>query len=309
MRGRVLACVLLLSALLAGCTDFSDDGAGLQVQGIDVAAPVVSAGRITLSVLPTLDNDGPRSGEVNITVKAYDIQTGLLAGNVSQAVGRMGRDQTRTFDVRIELPRASTYRLTVDVEEKGRLMFRSTVDARNLAALEPNTHETGLRIAATDFRLLGTGDGRAQVLASTYLTNEGVADSRPLTLQVRARDERTSLVVAEQWTRVAAIRPEATRPVNATLDVPTGHDYAVELTLWDGDVIVERGAGRIQFGPVTSTQAPTGVVVSTPTLSDLVFDRGATGHSDKSSKTPGPGVVVLGLALLGAVLVIRRRLQ
>ena len=308
----MVACiVLLLSALLAGCTDFSDDGAGLQVQGIDVAAPVVAAGRLTLSILPTIDNDGPRSGELNLTVKAYDSQTGLLAGSVSQAVGRMARDQTRTFDVRIELPRASTYRLTVDIEESGRLMYRTTVDARNLAVLEPNTHETGLRIAATDFRLLSTANSRAVVQASSYLTNEGAADSRPLTLQVRARDERTSLVVAEQWTRVGAIRPDATRPVNVTLDVPTGHDYAVELTLWDGDVIVERGAGRIQFGPTTTTATSTGVVVTTPNLAGLVYDRGYADSGEYESsdnKTPGPGAVLVGIGLLAAVLVMRRRL-
>lgn len=310
MRVPVAATVLLLSSLLAGCTDFGDDGGGLQVQGIDVAAPEVGAGRLTLAVLITLDNDGPRSKELNLTVKAYDGHTGLLAGNVSQEVGRMAAHKTRTFDVRIELARSAQYRLAVDVQEDGQLMYRTQVDARNLAALEPNTHETGLRIAASDFRLLATNATRAHVKASVYLTNEGAGESRPLTLQVRAREEKTSLVVAEQWTSVDAIRPDATRLANVTLDVPTGRDYGVEVTLWDDDIIVERGSGRIAFGPVTSTAPSTGVVVTTPDLGGLVFDRGAgDGYaSDKSNKTPGPGVVLVAIGLLGAVLVIRRRL-
>lgn len=305
MNKVVVASVLLVS-LLAGCTDFSDDQ-GLQVAGVDIAAPDVGAGRLTLAILPTLDNDGPRSGPVNVTVKAYDGQTGLLVGSTSQAVGRLDKDQTRTFEVLLELPRAPTYRLAIDIEEDGRLVYHATLDARNLNVLEPNTHETGLRIAASDFRLLTVTESRATVQASIYLTNEGADASRPLTLQVRAREERTLLVVAEEWTQVGAIRPDATRPINVTFEVPTGRDYAVEVTLWDSDIIVERGTGRIQFGPTSSPAPATGIVVSTPTLTDLLFDRGASANDSSSAKSPGIGLGVV-VALAGLALLVRRRL-
>lgn len=301
--------VVLLASLLAGCTDFGDDS-GLDVTGVDVAAPEVGAGRLTLAVLPTIDNGGGRSGPLNLSVKAYDGQTGLLTASTWQEAGRLERHQTRTFEIRLDLPRAAAYRLAVGIEEGGRLVYQATLDARNLANLEPNTHETGLRIVASDFRLLGVANERATVQASIYLTNEGASDSRPLTLQVRAREESTLLVVAEQWTGVASIRPEATRPINVTLDVPTGRDYAVEVTLWEGEIIVERGSGRIQFGPTSAPAPPTGVVVSTPTLNDLVFDRANGGQHDSSaSKSPGLGIVAVLGAVAGLAVLLRRRLE
>lgn len=309
MKGVVVALLLCLSSLLAGCTDFGSGGAELAVEGIDVSAPEVGAGRFVLAILPTIDNDGGRSGELNVTVKAYDGATGLLVATSDVPVGRIPKEQTRTLEARIELPRAASYRLVVDIEEDGRLVHRAQVEARNLASLQPNTHETGLGIAASDFRLLSVVNNRTRVQASIYLTNEGTESSRPLTLQVRAREEQTSLVVDDQWTSVGSIRRDATRPVNLTLDMPAGRNYLVEVTLWDGDVIAERGTGRVQFGPVATAAPPTGVTLTTPQLSDLVFDRGYDSDSSADNKTPGLGAGLAAIALLGVAFVVRRRLR
>lgn len=309
MKGVVVALLLCLSGLLAGCTDFGSDGADLAVEGIDVSAPEVGAGRFVLAILPTIDNDGGRSGELNVTVKAYDGATGLLVGTSDVPVGRIPKHQTRTLEARIELPRAAAYRLVVDIEEDGRLVHRAQIEARNLAALQPNIHETGLGIAASDFRLLSVANNRTRVQASIYLTNEGTEPSRPLTLQVRAREEQTSLVVDDQWTAVGSIRRDATRPVNLTLEMPAGRNYLIEVTLWDGDIIAERGTGRVQFGPVATAAPPTGVTLTTPQLSDLVFDRANGASSDKGNKAPGLGAGLAAVALLGVAVVVRRRLR
>jgi hypothetical protein len=309
MKGVVVALLLCLSGLLAGCTDFGSDGAELSVQGIDVSAPEVGAGRLVLAVLPTIDNDGGRSGPLNVTVKAYDGATGLLVGSSDVAVGRIPKDQTRTLEARIELPRASGYRLVVEIEESGRLVHRAQLEARNLASLQPNVHETGLGIAASDFRLLSVANNRTRVQASIYLTNEGTESSRPLTLQVRAREEKTLLVVDEQWTSVGSIRRDATRPINVTLELPAGRDYGIEVTLWDGDIVAERGTGRVQFGPVATAAPPTGVTLTTPELTDLLYDRGAQGDTSKENKAPGLGLGLVAAAMLGLALVARRRLR
>ena len=309
MKRAVVAAFLLgLSGMLAGCTDFSDDGNMLLVRDVDLAAPEVGAGRFVLEVTASIANEGGRSGAVNVTVKAYDSATGLLVGSASTAAGRFARDETRAVTVGIELARANAYRLRIDLEEGDELVHRADLEARNLDTLAPNVHDTGLRIAASDFRLLGTQGNRTTVQASVYLTNEGAVDSQPLSLQVRAREDKTSLVVDEAWTSVGAIRRDATRPVNVTLDLPAGYNYGVEVTLWDGDLIVERGAGRVQLGPV-STSAPTsGAVLTTPTLSDLRFDQGDSDRASKASKTPGVGVGVVAVALAGLALIVRRRL-
>lgn len=303
---RTLVAFLLLASLLAGCTDFSDDGdSDLSVQGIDVAAPEVGAGRLGLAVHVALHNDGGRSGPVNVTVRAYDQSTGLLVQTAGLAAGRIAKHRTQDLVVPVTVPRAAGYRLVVDVDEDSELAQRASVEARNLAALEPNVHDTGLRIAASDFRVLSTSDDRAEVLASVALTNEGTSPSRALQLQVKAREDGTGLVVADEWTSVASVGLDATKLANVTLSLPQGYNYRVEAILWDGDVIVERGEGQVQFAPRTTVPKGQDVVVSTPDLTEFQYDRG--GQSSKSSKSPGPAIGLVAIGVV-AVALVRRRL-
>lgn len=303
MNARVVV-PLVLAALLAGCTDFSDEDAALSIRSIDVSAPEVGAGRFVLAVHVTLDNEGGRTGDVNATVKAFDGSTGLLVGTAQTAAGRLAKDRTHAIEVRIELPRAASYRLSIDIEEEDQLVYRTTVNAGNLAALEPNLYDTGLRIAASDFRVLSTAGNRTTIQASIYLTNEGATDSRPLSLQVKAREDSTDLLVDEEWASVGAVRRDATDLVNVTLSMPDRYNYVVEATLWDGDIIVERGEGRVQFAPTATVDPGRNVVVSTPDLTDFQYDRGNS--ADSASKTPGLGLGMVAAALV-ALVALRRR--
>lgn len=303
---RSVVVPIVLAALLAGCTDFSGDGeAELSLQGIDVSAPEVGAGRLGLAIHLAIHNGGGRSDPVNVTVRAYDLATGLLVETSEVSLGRLAKERTHDADVPITVPRAAGYRLVVDVEEDDERVHRATVQASNLASLEPNIHDTGLRIAASDFRVLSNDDDRAQVLASVALTNEGTSVSRPLQLQVKAREDATGLVVADEWTSVASVGLDATKLANVTLGLPAGHNYRIEAILWDGDVIVERGEGRVQFAPTTTVPAGHDVVVSTPDLDDFVYDGGD--GSSKSSKSPGPAIGLVLVGLVGLALLWRRR--
>ncbi|MEK6974852.1 MAG: hypothetical protein AABY18_00755 [Candidatus Thermoplasmatota archaeon] len=303
MDARVVV-LTLLAGVLAGCTDFSDSGGDLQIRSLDVSAPEVGAGRFVLAVSVALDNEGGRSGPVNVTVKAYDAATGLLVGTATTSAGRLAKERTHAIEVRIDLPRANGYRLTVDVDEDDLLVYRTTVNAGNLANLEPNLYDTGLRVEVNDFRVLDTAGERTQVHAAVYLTNEGASDSRPLSLQVKAREQSTGLISDDNWVPVGAIRRDATRSINTTLGLSPGYNYDIEATLWDGDIIVERGSGEVLFAPKTTTSPGQSVVVTTPDLGDLAFDRGS--GDSKSSKTPGLGFVAAALALVGVVFVRRR---
>jgi MYXO-CTERM domain-containing protein len=308
-----LAVVFLLAPLLAGCTDFEDEAPQnyVFVQGIDVSAPEVGSGRIVLVVNTTVDNSMAPSGELHLLTKAYDQSTGLLVEQVETPVPPLDDEETRIVSTRLDLVRAPGYRLSVDLYQDDKVVRGSSLDVGNLDSLEPNLYDTGLRIAAMDFEILDSGGARnrSTVRATVYLTNEGREGSRPLSLQLKAREVSTGLLAAQVWAAVGSVSLEATRAYNATLSLPGGYNYAVEAVLWDGDIIVERGVGNVQFAPTTIVDPGQQVVVSRPNLSD--FEGGAQAGSEDSgdsNSTPAPGLFAL-LAVLALAAVLARRSQ
>lgn len=297
--------LLLVAPLLAGCTDFDADRQNyLFVQGIDVSAPEVGSGRLVLLVNTTIDNSEARSGDLRILVKAFDHDTGLLVASVETPAPPLGKEETRTVSTRLDLPRANGYRLEVELYQDERLLRGGTLEVSNLQNLEPNLYDSGLRIAAMDFEVLGTQGNKTMLRATAYLTNEGTGTSRPLSLQLKAREVATDLLVAQVWAQVGAVRLDATRAFNATLVLPAGYNYDVEAVLWDGDIIVERGVGHVQFAPTTVVNPGQQVVVNRPNLDDFVSGDGDKGDD---AATPGLAPALVLAALVAIALVLRRR--
>ncbi|HET6398828.1 MAG TPA: hypothetical protein VFH47_04675 [Candidatus Thermoplasmatota archaeon] len=321
---RPVAVVLALScaALLGGCTDFEEGPARNQVGiiRVDVAAPVVTAGTVQLDVQVTLDNVAARSGQLNLTVKAFDTTTGMLVATVPRPVGEMPKDRSKTVSIPVTVSRDASYRIEVLLHQDDRLVQRAQVQASNLRNLEPTEYDTGLRIDAIDVQVQDVKDGRATLRCPVYLTNEAGAASRALRLQVKAREVSTGLIADEEWVDVASIGPDRTRPVNVVLQVPDDFNYELQAFLWDGDVIVERGTGRVQLLPTYTEPQGQRVTVTNPDISlfrepggDYLFDgsrpRADPGYqdTDEEGATPGPSLALLGLALAVAAIAFRRR--
>ncbi|MHB1260882.1 MAG: DUF7490 domain-containing protein [Thermoplasmatota archaeon] len=298
--------LLFLVPLLAGCTDFDEERQNyVFVQGIDVSAPEVGSGRIVLLVNTTLDNSMAPSGDLRLLTKAFDQSTGLLVEQVETPVAPLGKEETRIVSTRLDLVRAPGFRLSVDLYQDDQVVRGASLDVGNLDSLEPNLYDTGLRIAAMDFEVLSTSGNRTSVRATVYLTNEGREGSRPLSLQLKAREVSTSLLAAQTWASVGSVSLDATRAYNATLSLPDGYNYAVEAVLWDGDIIVERGSGHVQFAPTTIVNPGQQVVVTRPELEDFIGrDQGAS--DGDANSTPGPGLFAI-LAMLALAAVLARR--
>ena len=301
-----LASLLFLVPLLAGCTDFDEGQENyVFVQGIDVSAPEVGSGRIVLLINATIDNSLARSGDLRLLTKAFDQSTGLLVEQVATTVPPLGKEETRIVSTRLDLARAPGFRLQVDLYQEEKVIRGATLDVSNLDRLEPNLYDTGLRIAAMDFEVLGTAGNRTTVRSTVYLTNEGREGSRPLSLQLKAREVSTSLLAAQVWAQVGSVAMDATRAYNATLTLPDGYNYAVEAVLWDNDIIVERGVGHVQFAPTAILDPGQKVVVTRPNLDDFAGGQGVSDDEDSAS-TPGPGLVLVLAALAVAAAALRR---
>jgi hypothetical protein len=323
-RWPLLACLLLTATLLGGCAGKGDgDGDGLDIRAVDLSAAEVGTSHVLLAVNVTLEDASQAELGDLVQVKAYDVSTGFLAKTEEMALAK-GMPPLRPVQVEVELPREGTYRLEVRVFHGDEEESSAWVDLRDLSRLQPTLHDTGLRIGL-DFRLAAANGTRTDVLASAYLTNEARAASRPLTLQLKARDLRTGLVTDEEWAPVGAVGPDETRTANATLNVALGRDYDVEATLWDGHVVVERGAGRVALSSIQPTVSggASGGFAGTSTASyttgaagGLIFDQpqianegdgAGDGDSDGGEQAPGLGLVAVAAALVAVGLWFRRR--
>ncbi len=299
--------------LLAGCINEFEDPAPqhyMRISGIDVSAPTVTSGQVELLVAVSLDNTAAKSPEVELQVKAFDTATQLLVTSNQTTVGAIEKDKTEVVEIGLWVPRVSSYRLDVLVSEDGRTVQRGSVQVGNVVALERNLFETGLSISEMDFLARNVSGSRVTIAAKIYITNEGSAPSKELRMQVKAREVSTALLADEAETVVEAIGPEATETAEVELNVPGGYNYQVEAVLWDGEFIVERGAGNVQLLPNFTKPKGQDLIVSTPRIDDFVNTppEGAGGGAPTMSRTPGPGllVAIVGLATV-AILVSRRK--
>lgn len=317
-RGWVLVLAVLLTATAAaGCLRDFEDGerSRLRIEDVDVAAPTVTTGKVTLDVAPTLVNRGGETGTINVTVKAYDDQTGLLVDTATTSLGTVPEEVTREPTLTVETPREHGVRLRVEIHEDDQLVQTGQVTVSNLGGLQPTVHDTPLGVGQMDFlvRDVSGGNGSAQdvrIETSVYLTNEGEEASDPVRMQAKAREAETSLLGDETWVSVPTVAPGATHVASVNLTVPDQHNYIVQVALWDGDFILERGRGTVQLLPQEIQQEGEEIVVSDPDVRDFVrededrrresgADRDVSDGADGSEAAgaPGPGVGLAAAAL------------
>lgn len=311
MRG-VVVMALTLCFLLSGCLNEFDEPQTpnfLRISGIDVSAPIVKSGTMTLAVNVSLDNTEASSQDIRLVVKAYDQSTGFLVTTNTADVGVIPEDRTIAVEVHLDVPRSSGYRIQVQVFEDDQLTLQGTVTASNIDALEPNVFDTGLRISTMDFIVRNVTGARVEIAAKVYVTNEDAAASQPLDMQVKAREVSTGLLADERWTQIPSVGTEETVPSEVTLDVPDEYNYVVEAILWDGNIIVERGSQPVQLLPNFTKDPEQDIVVTNPDVDDFVRGPDQGRGSIETTRAPGVGALLATMAVLGALALTARRMR
>lgn len=314
----VLVALLVLAMPMAGCikeADSVEPGNHIRVRDIAVAAPHVTSGSVTLAINVTLDNWQADSDPVRVVVRAFNTDTGFLIETVEATPGPLDKDKTVPVEVSLQVPREAGYRIEVDVYEDGQVVQEGQVTVRNVAALQPTLHDTSLAIGTMDFIVRNVTGNRVVIETKVYLTNEGASISRPLDLQVKARETQTHIIADEARTRVTGIGPEETQPATVRLEVPDGHNYRIEAILWDGNLTVERGQGTVQLLPTMTEPEGQDIVVSDPQIEDFIRDgrgeareAGDGGMAEEAQDaTPGPGLVLALVAVAGTAIMAHRR--
>lgn len=331
MGWRILAATLPV-ALLAGCLNTFEEPAEparphfLRIVTLDVSPARVLSQDVVLNVSTTLDNrGGGESDPVRLLVKAYSEERGFLLTENESFVGIVAPDTSRVVPVHLSVPREGGVRIDVAVIEADLGTQRASVYARNLAGLEPEVLDTGLRVSGVDFLVQeitnDTGRARAQIQTDLYITNEGDAASEDLQVQVKARELQTSLVADVAWVGTGSIAPSETAIRSVNLTVPDEYNYVFEILTWRGQTVVARYEDYVRLAPTFTKPTNTELVTTNPNLGDFAPTTPTTGYPTWSGdmsgggmsptaptpKVPGVEVALLALAVVGAALTLRRR--
>lgn len=301
MKVRWILFVVLLVLLLstAGCLKESR----FAVTGMVIAPASVTSGQAVLNVSTSIENTfGFGAGGVRLQLQAYDTETGLLVHESTHEVGAIGRGETRVVTPQIALPHRGSYRIVAMVFENQKHRATGEITVHSLERLPADSAKTDVGVTDMDFLVRGVDNGRAIIEAAVYFTNRGVSASPDLSVEVKAREANARLIADRQWTTVEGIRPDGTVIRNVTLSVPDQYNYEVEVVLWRGDVIVERGTGRVALAPSTQISkdeqfVTTRIETSRFVTSETVPQPGAT----RPIATPGFGGPIAILAIAASL--------
>ena len=329
--------ILVLSALLAataGCLNTFEEPAEphfVRILSLELSPAHVFAQDLLLNVTAYLDNrGGGETGALRLHAKAFDDANGFLIAETQALVGVLPGETTRPVPMQLEVPRKGGVRIDVVLFEDDLGLQTASTTARNLAALEPEVLDTGLRISDVDFLVRSVAGGangtaaRATIETNLYVTNEGSAPSEDLRLQVSAVDVATSLVLDMGWVDTGSVPAGATHIRSLALTVPEGKNYRFEIVTWRGSAIVARSEGIVQLAPTYVKPADQEVVTDTPNIRDFLTNSptqpgssggrfegsgNSMGASPAEPNVPGFGTAALVLAALAAssVILLRRR--
>lgn len=296
MRWFFLAFVVLA---LSGCTGEPER---TSIEEVNVSARTVHAATVVLDVEAVVG--AAATGEDwTLRVRAQDGRTGLLIASESRDLER-AEGRAGAYVVSIEVPREPTVRLEVHLLRDNLVERSAHLRVQQLDLLAPDVQDVGVRVERTDLNVRGVADGRVDLGASMYLTNEGPAGSPALRAQVVVREVTTRLVTDEAWLDVDPVPPGATALARLDLDLPDEQAYTIETTLWRDAFVVGRHAESLEFG-----KNGTAVARSVDLVYDREDDRGHHDYGDEAEDAQSPGLPLLGLgaALAVAAVVVRRR--
>jgi hypothetical protein len=305
----ILILILCAGALGAGCLKESE----LTVMGIDVAAEQVLSGSVTLNVTTIIENQyGYPEGPATVQLKAYNVGTGLLEADRTDAAGTVDRGSARRVSQRIVLPREGSYRIAVVVFEGDARKANAEITVSNLEQLPADVHRSGVEIQDIDFIVKGVEGGRAVVQADVYFTNKGGMTSGSYDVEVRAREMDAHLIADKEWTRIGDILPDTTVIQGVTLSVPDQYNYVVEVLLWKDQVIVKRGEGKVLLRPGTTLgegeRFVTRSIETSRFIAETPFPTLLPEGYASARPTPGFEGILAGMAL-AAVAVLGRRFR
>jgi len=313
----ILILLLVVSFTVStGCIRNFEEGSNYGITDIEMSADSVKSSYVDLNVTAYIENRGTASeGNTTLLFKAFRQQTGLLEVSEENEVGVIEEGDTVTVSQQIRLPREGSYTLRLDLYEDEQKKASSSITIRNLEAMQTDLQEIGLQISGIDFMVKNVTSGKVLIESDIYLKNEGSKSTENYRMLVKAREMDARLLADKEWTDTGTIEPEATAIRTVSLTVPDDYNYAVEVSIWDDDVIVMTGEDYVQLNPEKVISKEEEVQNKNIQTGDFIVEEGfeeampteETASESASEAAPGFGSLMTAGILLSALLVIRRK--
>ncbi len=252
----VVLAFLVLIALVAtiGAGLRSYERSEIKIADIDISAEALGIADAMLNVTTYLDNSGDaKSGDVDVLIKAYNVDTNLLVASNKTKVWKIGGRETKAASTYLKLPKEGGYRLQVVVFEDGKGILRGEREIYGLSRLEPPS-VAKISIRELDFFVgaveVESGRNREYAIINTtiYVDNLG-KDVSGLRALIKARDNETRLIADKRWEDLGVLKEGTTSLHYAELRVLNGRDYIFEIQIWQSERIIKESSGMVMLSP------------------------------------------------------------
>jgi PGF-CTERM protein len=325
----VVAVSMLSAAVVPGAIAESDPDpvrtGHLSIQEVTIAPGPVSGGTATLQVDTRLEHSKGRSANVTVLVRAVHLESGLVETTKRTAVPPISGAQEVPVVQNLSVERSGGYRIETVVYRDGRRIAEGSKEVQGVGTLTPAYARTSVRfhwqgsdgLPPVEYTIADVQNNQTTLDVSTFLTNEGDAPSEELRVVFTVRQADSNIVADRASATVGTIRPGRTATPSVQLTVPDGYNYYLDAVLWKDGVIVGTARSVANLHPTETVQANETVREVGIEVSDFDSDREdqkqrATETEREyaadggSGATPGFGVGVAVVALLGALAIARR---
>jgi PGF-CTERM protein len=326
----VVAVSLITAAVVPGAIAESDSDpvrtGHLRIQEVSIAPGTVSGGTATLEVDTRLEHWRGTSENVTVLVRAVHLQSGLVETTTEKDVPPISGDREVSVRQNLSVERAGGYRIETIVYRDGERIAEGSKEVRGVGTLTPEYARTSVKfhwqggdgLPPIEYTVENTENNRTTLDVSTFLTNEGDAPSEELQVVFTVRQADSNIVADRESVRVGTIQPGRTATPSVELTVPDGYNYYLDAVLWKDGVIVGTARSVANLNPTETIDANETVREVGIEVSDFEGDEDEKEQRDRTTVeadaadggvggTPGFTAAIAVVALLGALLLARRR--
>jgi PGF-CTERM protein len=253
-----------------------------------------------------------------VVLKVFNKNTGLLEKKQEARIGPIEQWETKVISQSISLLKNEDYRISTTIMDDGKLSYEKWMTLSGLDTLQSDMQDTGMQIQTIDFLVRETNSRSVVIQNDIYLKNEGLETSRDYRILIKAREMDARLVADKEWTNSGEIEPEETAIISVNLTVPSGYNYVVEISVWDGNTIVKTDEDYVQLNPekvIDREQLVQNKNINTADFlveeeEDYKWDSAVEETAyDETAESPGFTGSIAVIGFIAALYMVRRRLQ
>lgn len=306
--GVGILCLLSVIALVvvpgAVASQESDVSSRLSIEEVTVAPGTVTGNAATLEFGVAITHRGGPSGNVSLSVRAMDNESGLLAEKSTTVLGQITSDREHQARANLTVAREGGYDLIVVLYEDRRRVDSERGSVRGVEGLSPTSiefkrFETG--IPTIDYTIEETDETQTTLSVRTQLWNSGVEAADGATLALVARQSESNVVADRASVDVGRVASGESVTPTAQLTVPSGYGYHLDAVLKHDGVIVSSASSIADLDPEREIEADTTFESVPFEAADFTQAQDVTDPDDTRPTTaasgPGPGPLTALLAI------------